>query len=250
MIGIVAWREFKALFLSPLAWAILGVVQLILGYLFLSQLETYLLLQPRLAGLDSAPGVTDLVVAPLLGNAAVVVLLVAPLITMRLVAEERRNRTLSLLFSAPLSMSEIVLGKYLGILLFLGVMVVMIALMPLSLLLGGDLDTGKLLSGLLGLALLLAGFAAIGLFISTLTEQPVVAAISTFGALLGLWIVDWAGAGGEAADALLRYLSALRHYEPMLQGLVRSEDIVYFALLIATFLVLSIRRLDAQRLQG
>lgn len=249
MIGTIAWRECKGLFLSPLAWSVLGVVQLILGYLFLSQLETFVLLQPRLAAVESAPGITDLVIAPLFANAAVVLLLVTPLVTMRLVAEERRNRTLALLFSAPLSMSEIVLGKYLGMLLFLLVMVALIALMPLSLLLGGSLDFGKLASGLLGLTLLLAGFAAIGLFMSTLTEQPVVAAISTFGALLGLWIVDWAGSGGETADSLLRYLSALRHYESLLQGLIRSEDLAYFGLLITTFLLLSIRRLDADRLQ-
>lgn len=250
MIGVVAWREFKGLFLSPLAWAVLGVVQLILGYIFLSQLEAFLVLQPRLAALDTGPGVTDLVVAPLLGNAAVVLLLVVPLVTMRLVAEERRTGTIRLLFSAPLSMIEIILGKYLGLLMFIGILVALITLMPLSLLLGGGLDVGKLLSGLLGLGLLVAAFAAVGLFMSTLSQQPVVAAVSTFGALLGLRIVDWAGNSGETADALLRYLSALRHYEPLLQGLVRSEDLVYFGLLIALFLVLSIRRLEAGRLQG
>ena len=111
MIGSIAWREFKGLFLSPLAWAVLGVVQLILGYLFLSQLETYLLLQPRLVALDGAPGVTDLVVAPVLGNAAVVLLLVMPRGTMRRVAEERRTGTRRRLVSAPLSMTESILGK-------------------------------------------------------------------------------------------------------------------------------------------
>lgn len=249
MITTIAARELRGLFLAPLAWAILGVVQLILGYLFLTQVETYLLLQPRLGGVEGAPGITDLVVAPLLGNAAVVLLLVIPLLTMRLVAEERRNRTLSLLFTAPVTMSEIILGKYLGVFSFLLVMVGLIALMPLALLAGGSLDFGKFAAGLLGLTLLLASFAAIGLFLSTLTEQPVVAAISTFGVLLGLWIIDWTGGGGEAADALLQYLSVLRHYEPMLRGLVRSQDLAFFALLIAAFLILSIRRLDADRLQ-
>ncbi|GAB4345762.1 MAG: ABC transporter permease subunit [Gammaproteobacteria bacterium] len=250
MIFTIAWRECRGLFLSPLAWSILGVTQLILGYLFLSQLETFVLLQPRLAALDGAPGLTDLVIAPLFANAAMVCLLVIPLMTMRLVAGERRNGTLPLLYSAPLSASEIVLGKYLGIVLFLLVLVALILLMPLSLLMGGSLDPGKLASGLLGMFLLLASFAAIGLFMSTLTGQPVVAAVATFGVLLGLWIVDWAGNHGETADDLLRYLSALRHYESLLQGLVRSEDLVYFALLIATFLILGIRRLDAERRRG
>lgn len=250
MIATIATREFRSLFLSPLAWVLLAVVQFILGYLFLSQVETYTQLLPRLGALEGAPGVTDLIVAPLLGNAGTVLLLVMPLVTMRLMAEERRSRTLPLLFSAPLSMSEIILGKYLGLVLFLLTLVGLIALMPLSLLLGGSLDPGKLGAGLLGLALLLATFAAVGLFMSTLTTQPVVAAVATFGTLLGLWLVDWAARSGGAPDALLSYLSLPDHYQPLLRGLVRSQDLVYFALLIASFLILSIRRLDAERVQA
>ena len=136
----IAGREFRSLFLSPLAWTILGVIQIILGYMFLAQLDYFMTLQPRIAGLPDAPGVTDLIVAPMFGNAGVILLLVTPLLTMRLISEERRNRTLSLLFTAPVTMTEIVLGKYLGILAFLLVMVAMIYLMPLSLLLGGGLD--------------------------------------------------------------------------------------------------------------
>ena len=193
MILTVGLREFKSLFLSPLAWSILAVVQVILGFLFLARLEVFQLYQPQLMAMDGAPGLTEIVLPDLLGNAAVILLLVAPLLTMRLVAEERRNRTLALLFSAPLSMTEIVLGKYLGILLFLLVLLLMIALMPLSLLAGASLDLGLMASGFLGLALLLAGFAAVGLFMSTLTQYTTVAAISTFGALLLFWILDWSG---------------------------------------------------------
>ena len=127
MIGHIAARELKALFLSPLAWAILAVVQFILAYLFLAQIDTYMMFAPRLAGMEDAPGVTDVIVAPLFGNAAVVLLLVAPLITMRVLSEERRSRTLGLLMSAPVSMTEIVLGKYLGVLGFFAVLLLMLA---------------------------------------------------------------------------------------------------------------------------
>jgi ABC-2 type transport system permease protein len=245
----IAGRELRSLFLSPLAWAILAVVQLLLAYLYLVQIEAFMLLQPRLLGLEGAPGLTDIVVAPLLGNTAVILLLVVPLLTMRLVSEEYRNRTLSLLLSAPVSMTDIVLGKYLGLLGFLFLMLGMIALMPLALLAGGSLDLGKLAAGLLGLALLLASFAAAGLFMSTLTAQPTVAAISTFGLLLLLWIIDWAGSAGTQASELFSYLSLVRHYESLLSGLFNSADVAYYALFTLTFLVLSIRRLDAQRLQ-
>jgi ABC-2 type transport system permease protein len=247
MILTIAARELRSLFLSPLAWSILGVVQFLLAYLFLGQLDTYINYQSQIAMMETPPGVTEVIVAPLFSSATIILLLVIPLITMRLVSEERRARTLPLLLSAPISMSEIVLGKYLGILGFLGIMLGLITLMPLSLLLLGTLDYGLLASNLLGLGLMLGAFAAAGLFMSTLTAQPTVAAVTSFGLLLLLWIINWAGDG--AGQSLLAYLSLQGHYEALLRGLFNSADVVYYLLFILTFLILSIRRLDADRLQ-
>ncbi len=249
MIFTIASRELRGLFLSPLAWSILAVVQLIVAYLFLIQVDTFLELQPRLLHMEGAPGITDIVVAPVFANTAVILLLVVPLLTMRLVSDEHRSRTLSLLLSSPVSMTEIILGKYLGLLAFLLIMLGMMALMPLSLLVGGSLDFGKFASGLMGLALMLASFTAAGLFMSTLTAQPAVAAISTFGLLLMLWIIDWAGSTGTEYSGLFGYLSLLRHYESLLKGMFNSSDVTYYLLFTFTFLVLGIRRLDAARLQ-
>ncbi len=246
----IAARELRSLFLSPLAWTILAVVQFILAYLFLAQIDVFLQVQPRLAALEGAPGMTELVVVPLFGSAAILLLLVVPLVTMRLVSEERKAQTMSLLFSAPISMTEIIIGKYLGIMGFLLITLALIALMPLTLLLGGALDGGMLFSGLLGLALLLGSFAAVGLFMSTLSAQPAVAAISTFGVLLLLWILDWVGnnSSGEI-KGIFGYLSMLRHYELLLKGMFDSSDVIYYLLLIMVFLVLSVHRLDADRIQ-
>ncbi len=250
MIFTIAARELRTLFLSPLAWSILAVAQLILAYIFLVQLELFLQWQPRLAGIKGAPGLTEVVVTPLFRTAAVVLLLVVPLLTMRLISEERRGRTLPLLLSAPVTMTDIVAGKYLGVTAFLTCLVGLIALMPLSLLIGGSLDFGLFGAGLLGLLLVVAGFSAAGLFLSTLTEQPTVAAVSTFGLLLLLWILDWAGsARGQTANEVLSYLSLLTHYETLLKGVVDIRDVAYYILFVTTFLVLSIRRLDAERLQ-
>jgi ABC-2 type transport system permease protein len=224
------------------------VTLFILAYLFLSQIEAYLLLQPRLAALQGAPGVSDIVVAPLFADAAVVLLLITPLVTMRTLSEERRSRTLSLLLSAPVSMTEIILGKYLGVLAFFLILIGMLTLMPLSLLAGTNLDLGKLAAGLLGLTLVVAAFAAIGLFMSSLTEQPTVAAVTSFGLLLLLWILDWAGNSGLDSSNLMAYLSMLRHYEPLLKGLFNSTDVAYYLLVTTLFLGFSIRRLDATRL--
>ncbi len=249
MIFTIAARELRSLFLSPLAWAILAVTQFICAYLFLTQVETYLALMPRLAAMDGAPGVADIVVAPLLADAAIILLLVTPLVTMRTLSEERRSRTISLLLSAPVSMTEIIVGKFLGVFAFFLLLIALFALMPLSLLAGTDLDLGKLAAGLLGLALVVGAFAAIGVYMSSLTEQPVVAAITSFGLLLLLWILDWAGAGKENTDSLVEWLSMLAHYEPLLKGLVVSTDVAYYLLIITLFLGLSVRRMDATRLQ-
>jgi ABC-2 type transport system permease protein len=250
MIFTIAIRELKNLFLSPLAWTIMAVLQLILAYLFLSQLDTFVLLQPRLAGIEGAPGVTDIVVAPLLQTSGFLLLLIAPAITMRVLSDERRNRTLSLLLSAPVSMTDIVLGKFLGVSLFFLLLLSLLAAMPLALYAGTTLDAGKLAAGLLGLTLLLTTFAAIGVFMSSLTEQPVVAAISTLGILMLLWIIDWSGDSQEGMTDLLPYLSLKTHFESFLKGLFSTADVAYFLLLIAAFLVLAIRRLDQQRLTG
>ncbi len=250
MIPAIALRELKNLFLSPLAWSILAVLQLIMAWLFLSQIDIFAMVQPRLAGIEGAPGVTDFVVVPVLQTTGFILLLISPALTMRVFSDEKRNRTLTLLMSAPISMTEIVLGKFLGIALFFLLLLAMLSLMPLSLYAGTSLDGGKLLAGLLGLSLLLMTFAAIGIFMSSLTEQPVVAAISTFGLLILLWIIDWSGGENEKVTGLFHYLSIQTHLESFLKGLVSTTDAVYYLLLTLTFLLLSIRRLDQQRLTG
>jgi ABC-2 type transport system permease protein len=247
VIGVIAWRELRNLFLSPLAWVLLAVVQFVLAWLFLVQLEAYLAVQDRLGTLDNAPGVTDLVVAPLFGSAALILLFILPLLTMRVFSEEFRSGSFRLLLSAPVSMTQITLGKYLGLAAFLGIAVVLVGLAPLSLTLFVALDSGKVLAGILGLTLLLASLAAIGLFLSSLTEKPAVAAVGTYGVLLFLWIINLAGAGTDRESALFTWLSLMHHYQNMLQGLVRSSDLVYFLLLITTALVLTVRRLDVRR---
>jgi ABC-2 type transport system permease protein len=255
LIKLIALRELKSLFLSPLAWAMLAVAQIILCYQFLNQLETYLQLQAKLSVLEKSPGITDLVISPLLGGAAIILLLIVPLLTMRLISEEQKNQTLPLLFSAPVSMTQIILGKYLGVLGFLFLLVLMISLMPLSLLFGTNLDLGQLSAAFLGLLLILSSFAAAGLYMSTLTKQPAIAAVSSFGLLLFLWIINWAGNSNEVdfiysdkSANILSYFSLLNHFEPLLKGVFSTADIAYYILFIGLFLVLSVRRLERLRL--
>ena len=248
MIWVIARREFGAMFLAPLAWVILAVIQIILGYMFLTNLDNFFLLQPQLLQLQNTPGVTDIVVTPLMQVAAIILLMVMPLLTMRSIAEEKRNRSLTLLISAPVSMTEIVLGKFLGLMLFVLVLVSMLMLMPLSLYLGTTPDAGKLLSIFLGMLLLLGAFSAIGLYLSSLTENQTIAAVGSFGILLMLWIIDWLSGTVNSGQSVLAYLSLLQHHESMLQGVFDSSDVAYYLLLITGFLGLTIRQLDRERL--
>ena len=117
-------------------------------------------------------------------------------------------------------------------------------LMPLSLLVGTDLDQGKLLSIFIGMILLLGSFAAIGLYLSSMTDSQTIAAVSTFGALLMLWIIEW-----RTDQTLFHYLSLFAHHQPLLEGQFSSVDISYFLLIILLFCGLTIRQLDGDRLQ-
>lgn len=244
MIALIAWQELRRLLLSPLAWTLLAGVQALLAWIFLWLVQDFQALQGRLAGLDNAPGVTDLVAAPLLRVTAWVLLLLVPLLTMRVFSEERRSGVFDLLLSAPVTMTQIVLGKYFGVLGFLLMVIALIALMPASLALGATLDVGKLLAGLLGLSLLTAAAVAAGLYLSAWTVQPAGAALATLGLLLGLWMVDAA-----ASSELFGYLSLRRHYDAFLLGLFDSADLTYYLLFSAAFLGLTIRRLDDWRLR-
>jgi len=249
MILTIAKRELFSMFFSPLAWVILAVIQVILAWSFFTSVDYFFSIQSELTTLKNAPGVTDLVATPLFEVASIILLMVIPLLTMRLISEEKRNKTISLLLSSPVSISEIVIGKYLGLLFFIITILVLIALMPLSLSIGTELDLTKLFSGVLGLFLILAAFSAAGLYMSSLTDNPMIAAISTFGLLLFLWLLN-NSAAPDGGINILGYLSLHTHFAPLLRGILNTRDIAYFLLFIAGFIILTIRQLETQRLQS
>jgi ABC-2 type transport system permease protein len=180
----IATSEFKRLFNSPLAWSVLAILQFILALMFLMFMDEFIsVIQPATATMQNPPGVTAIVLSPLYLWAGIIMLAVMPIMTMRLFAEERMNKTLTLLLSSPISSTQIVLGKFIGILFFIVLIIAMMSLMPLSLTIGTTLDWGVVFTSSLGLFLLLSSFAAAGLFISSLTNQPIIAAVSSFGLL-------------------------------------------------------------------
>ena len=247
MIFTIAHKEFRSLFATPSTWLILGALQFIFAWFFLARLDAFLQVQAQLAQLANAPGATQAVAIPLFGTIALIMMMLVPVFTMRLVAEERRNQTLTLLMTAPVSSMHIVLGKYLGLLLFLLLIIADCALLALVLAAGTQLDTGLLLSNALGLLLLAASYAALGLYISSLTAQPVVAASTALAALFGLWLME---VSAQDSDNTWRSIAPTGHFQGFNIGLLNSADLVYFVVFSAAFLLLAIRRVHNNRIYG
>ena len=240
----IAAHELQRLLRSPLAWILFATGQLLLAIFYFVLLSHYL----KAADLLAARGLTQIVGVGILQLAGLLVILLVPFLTMRLFSDERRNGTIRLLFSSPVTLTEMVIGKYLGTLLYLYGMVLLFALLPLSLAFGSSPDLGQLAAGLLGLLLLVSSCTAIGLFISTLSAQPVSAAVMSFGILFLLWILEIAGLeGGELLTSLFAYLSLSHHYEVMLSGICSSVDVTYYLLLTLLSLILAVWRLDLLR---
>lgn len=247
MIFTIAYKEFRGLFSSPSTWMLLGALQFIFAWFFLVRLDAFLQIQSQLAQVLNAPGVTQSVATPLLGTASFILMMLVPIFTMRLIAEERRNQTLVMLMAAPVASWEIISGKFLGLLSFLSLIIVSCLLMLLTLALGTQLDYGLLFTSTLGLLLLTACYTAIGLYFSTLTSQPIIAATSTLAALFGLWLIDVAG---SSTSTVLKALSPTIHFQSFNAGLLVSQDFAYFLIFTIACLLLAVRRLDNTRIYG
>ncbi len=240
----IATNELRRLFLSPFAWVLLAAVQFLLAVFF------YLILSRFMAPSDWQTnfGLTEIVVVGVLQVSGLLMLLISPFITMRLFCDELRSGTIKLLFSSPVSITELVLGKFFGAMIFYLGLVILVSLMPLSLSFGTKLDLGLFASGLLGLILLSSSLAAIGMFFSSMSKSPAVSALSSFVAFFLLWIIHVANdTASELLTMITTYLSLQKHFNVLLSGVINSVDIIYFILITILFIVLSIWRLDAIR---
>ncbi len=248
MIINVARKELKSLFASPMGWIILALLMLAFGSFYLLGVNNYFEVMSGSIRPAARVGVTIYVGQTVYGIASFLMLFAVPLLSMRLISEERRSQTLPFLFSAPISLTEIVVGKFLGLIIFLSILVGYIFLMLSTLNIWSDIDFGYLLSNSLGLILLAASFSALGIYFSSLTSQPIVAAILSFIALFALMGLD--KFFGSQPNHWFGYISLMKHFQSFSRGVIDSKDIIYFILFITTFLVLTVRRLDADRLRG
>jgi ABC-2 type transport system permease protein len=244
MILTIAYKEFRSFFATPSTWLTLAALQFIFSWFFLARLDAYLQVQAQLAQVANVPGATVSIAAPLFGTLALILMMLTPLFSMRLLAEERRNQTLALLLAAPVSSTQIVLGKFLSLVFFMILIITSCTAMLSILGLGTQLDFGLLLANAVGLILLTASYSALGLYLSALTQQPIVAAMSATAMSFGLWLID---IGGAEHGNLLRTLSPTAHAQNLNTGIIISTDLVYFTAFIATFVLLTIRRVNNNR---
>ena len=238
----LACMEWRRLMRSPMSWTLMACSLFLLSLFFLHYiLETYAGLPPS----GRAPGLTVYLGRELFGFAALLILLLAPVLTMRPFSEAFRNGSYVLLSSAPVSIPAILFGKYLGVLLFQLFFILTPLLLSLTLIAGTQLDYGLLAAATLGLALVSACFSAIGVYFSTLNESPAAAAGGSYGVLLLLSILGQDALG--SAGGLLHWFAWPAHYLNLQQGLMRSGDLAYFLLLTGLFLGLSLHQLDRRR---
>jgi len=239
-------KELKSYFASPIAYIVLFVFLLLSGIFFFLYVENFAQsqLDPRFQFIGEALNLNQHIIEPYFGTISVIMLLIIPIITMRLIAEERKSFTAELLFTSPIRVSYILIGKYIASLFLFFIMLVLSVGFVLVTVLYGNPDIGPLLSGYLGLFLLGASSIAVGIFASSLTENQIVAAIVSFGILLVFWIV---GATSDAENSILGYLSIINHYEDFTKGIIDIKDVVYYLSFTFFGLFLSYIMLDSER---
>jgi ABC-2 type transport system permease protein len=275
-ITAIAWREARTYFTSPLAYAVIGVFVLLSGYIFWASLVRFSELCLRFGSnpyFSSQLNVNDMVVRPLFGTMGIIFLLMIPVITMRLLAEEKRAGTAELLFTCPVTSGQVVMGKFLGAAVLLSIMLGVTLTYPLLIMgSGAGPDMKPTLVGYLGVLLMGLAFLAIGLLISAMTENQIIAAVGAFGAFLMLWIINWMsesatitlaevmnrvsmglwektglGLGGPTLGDFLSSISLLGHLDDFRKGLLDTQHVVFFASVVFMALFATQRVLESRR---
>lgn len=228
----IAARELRSYFASPIAYVVTAAFLVVTGYLF-----TLILLYSREASLRF-----------LFSNMSVLLLIVSPALTMRLLAEEQRMGTIELLLTSPVRDREIVIGKFLASLGLLAAMLAVTLYFPALLFVYGNPEKGHIITGYLGTLLLGAAFLSIGLFASSLTPNQIVSAVLTFMALLVFWLIGGAAdlASPPVSD-IVRYLAVDQSYNDFTRGVVDSKAVIYLLSLVAVFLFATVRTLESRR---
>lgn len=242
------WRmEWRRLWVRPFAWTLLAATLAWSGWQFVLLVGQYLAMQVRLAAMTDAPGVTGLVTVSLLKVFTQLAMVVIPLMTMSLLAGERRAGTLPVLLATGLPTWRIVLGKYLAVLAWLLVWLGLTLLMPLALAPAATPDWGQLAAAALGTALALATLAALGVACSAYASHPALAAVAAVLLTVALWEANLGAALHGVLGGVANWLAMPTHLQPLWSGLVSSADLAWFLIVTLLALALAVRRIGAER---
>ena len=247
-------KEMRLYFVSPIAYVVLAIFALIAGWFFYNVFAYYTLISMQAAMnpmMARDLSVTEGVLRPLFQNISVILLFLLPLLTMRLFAEEKKSGTIELLLTYPVRDGEVLVGKYLAALgVYLG-MLTLTLVYPALVAWATQLEWGPLVTGYLGLVLEGAVFLAVGILISSLTENQIVAGVATFGTLLILWVIGWAAdSAGGAMGRVLSHVSITEHFDSFAKGVIDTKDVIYYLDVTILSLFLTLRSLESKRWRG
>lgn len=253
-VSLILNRELKSYFSSLTVYVVIIMFLLMTGYFFYNLLATFSIVSyqaqtdPMLAKQYQLLNINETVIRPLFGSISIILLLMTPLLTMRLFAEEKKTGTIELLLTFPVNDVDVVLGKYLACLVVLLTMVLLTVTYPVLLIILGEPEVVPIGTGYLGLILLGAAAISLGIFTSSLTENQIVSASMSFGMLFFFWLISYSVPLVSAGfGQLLSYLSINEHIESMSKGVVDSTDIIYYLCFIVLFLFLTLRSLETKR---
>jgi gliding motility-associated transport system permease protein len=250
-------KEIKSYFVSPIAYVVLTVFLVIAGYFFYNILTIFMersmfaaMQSQQFGGPPPSIDVPALVSRNFFGVLSTVILFMLPMVTMASFADEKRRGTIELLMTSPVTNLQVICGKFLGALVFFLIMLLPTMLYQIFILIYSSprMAFGPIFSGYLGLLLLGGALISLGVFISTLTENQIVAASVTFGAFLILWVIDLsARSGGTTLQEILSYLSILNHFEDFSKGVIDTSSVVIYASFIFLGLFLTFRSIESLR---
>jgi ABC-2 type transport system permease protein len=244
-------REMKSYFVSPIAYVVLTVFLFVAGFFFYSILNAWMqqTMMQAASGQGSQPiDVPGMVSRSFFGTISVVLLFMIPMLTMGLFAEEKKRGTIELLLTTPVGNLQAMMGKYLASLTFLLIMYAGSFLTISALFIYGKPDWKPILGGYLGLILYGAALLAVGLFVSTLTENQIVAVVITFGVILVLWLVDAMASGVQGVmKDVLSYLSVISHLDDFIKGVIDTTHVIFYLSFAFFGLFLTYRSLESLR---
>jgi ABC-2 type transport system permease protein len=251
----IAHKELKSYFASPIAYVVIGFFALLFGYFFVALLaffERQSMQMAQMGMMGEAPtmNINQQLIRPLLMNASVIILFVLPMITMRTYAEEKRSGTIELLLTSPLTDLQIIIGKFLGAMALYAAILAVTFVHMAVLFAYGNPEWRPIATGYLGLLLMGGCFMSVGLLISSLTRNQIVAGMITFAVFLLLWVINWIGAFFPRAEAVLTYLSITDHLDDFTKGVVDTKHLVYYLSFIAFGLFLTVRSVETERWRG